>query len=638
MKYREKYLKYKQKYLNLKNNNFKGGYINEYLIDKFNICEFHGSLEVDDTFVVPKNIYIIQSNMCSIGNTQTIIDLFTKLNSYETKTYREILDDFNYNQQYTIIKPNTEICNVKLGGNFYDFSVLGIFNFKPALNYFDNIVYSSDDNIIKDKINIFMDLYKTDYESNMKILKQKYNFDIIKQFKIIQFDFKYLIGFIDYIKHNVKPVNKKGILKIDDYDRYNELLTPDKIQDIQLFDTIMNILLDKNTINIIQNIKIHTDRIKVLPDIQNYDRFEYHFIDKKNNFTYFQVFMMIFSSLFLNYFNIPTYETNLKDEILKLSANTKPYQISIFFNASCLSTQEKDVHKIEICQLKLSDKNKLDVLFKKINPELTIYNILFNDIDTIYHHINIVLPFTYKQNMYDLYSSNNLKTYLLPLIIIIEITFFTTSIDTLMVIIEEYKYLNYNNIDPNDFIKEKFPNFKLYELIFKIFFEFKNKNIMNKIYKMFYDVFEIINDFIDNNNDAEFDTELNKIYDVIKTFPLESQKYNELQNIIFYSINYFYINTILDLEKTYETESRDKLEYNVILDINKTNDIINIKIKNEYLRNGLTNVSLNLYKLNDIKFDVINYTLIKSSDTPRVDKDNIYEQTLIELFDMYYNL
>ena len=37
MDYKNKYLKYKNKYLQLKNN-IEGGYINPWLIDKFQLC------------------------------------------------------------------------------------------------------------------------------------------------------------------------------------------------------------------------------------------------------------------------------------------------------------------------------------------------------------------------------------------------------------------------------------------------------------------------------------------------------------------------------------------------------------------------------------------------------------------------
>jgi hypothetical protein len=82
MDYKSKYLKYKTKYLGLKNS-IKGGYINPWLVDKFQLCEFHGSLDIDDTFTVPRNVYIIQSNTCSLSNNEYLKSLFVSQDKYQ---------------------------------------------------------------------------------------------------------------------------------------------------------------------------------------------------------------------------------------------------------------------------------------------------------------------------------------------------------------------------------------------------------------------------------------------------------------------------------------------------------------------------------------------------------------------------
>ena len=197
MDFYTKYLKYKYKYLVLKNNMKGGLYINTSLIDKFYLCEFHGSLDLDKTFIIPNNVFVIQSNTCSLTNIQRLIDLFTDTYQYSVNTYIEILENFNLNQQYTIIRPNTEICNIKLYGYLEDFSVLGIFDIKESQNYFENIVFSDNntDRNIKNKLNLFMRLYKKDYEEDMKKLKETYKFDIVKEDQKIKFDIKMFKGY-----------------------------------------------------------------------------------------------------------------------------------------------------------------------------------------------------------------------------------------------------------------------------------------------------------------------------------------------------------------------------------------------------------------------------------------------------------
>ena len=92
MDFYTKYLKYKYKYLVLKNNMKGGLYINTSLIDKFYLCEFHGSLDLDKTFIIPNNVFVIQSNTCSLTNIQRLIDLFTDTYQYSVNTYIEILE------------------------------------------------------------------------------------------------------------------------------------------------------------------------------------------------------------------------------------------------------------------------------------------------------------------------------------------------------------------------------------------------------------------------------------------------------------------------------------------------------------------------------------------------------------------
>ena len=148
-----------------------------------------------------------------------------------------------------------------------------------------------------------------------------------------------------------------------------------------------------------------------------------------DNFTYYEIFMILFSKLFLNYFNTNDYNSSLEEELKKISHNTPKDKISIFFNGACLSSTSSDMHKIESCQLKLNNKEIISELLNKINPELNLYNILFNDINTLYEHINILSPFIYQQHFYDFYYRDDFDTLLLPLIIIIEIfLLFKTSV------------------------------------------------------------------------------------------------------------------------------------------------------------------------------------------------------------------
>jgi hypothetical protein len=649
MEYKEKYFKYKKKYLNLKNNfnNYlKGGYIIPSRIDKFQVSEFHGSLNVDDSFVVPDNVYIIESNTCSLSNREYLKDLFVSQDNNTTKSYEEILNDFNRNQQYTIIEPNTNICNVKLLGKFHDFSILGIFNINQNENYFKNIILNNAPDIIIDNLKNFITEYKEDYKTNKMIkLEEFYSYkiestthyvNVINQFKQIKFDFRYLIAFISFIQDSVSSDKSKyiGILTKDiltkDYTEYNKVFDLSQ-NNINLFDTIEEIFSDRNNIK-----SFFTECIE---DEESFNKFPDPTIESYK-LTYFEIFMRIFSILFLNYFNkLKKYETTLKTEIMKLHENTERFKISIFFNGACLSipTQINDTttKKIEICQLKLVNKEKISVLLKEINPELYIYNILLNDIDTIYNTISKISSFTYQQNFYNKFLNLNHRefdAYLLPLILIIEILFFKPSTQTLINITKEYIKM-YRKQKP----VKNFRNFKFYELIFKIYFEYNNNNIYQNIYQYFKDIFELININFLNSFDEQKKVDIDVLQDIFVSYPLELPEY---RNMLIHTINYFYINNILDLKKIEEIQiSSDDLFSKHILEKNKKDFII----KDEYLNKKLKGLEIKicLFKLNieslkekrilpDIKKGVdINY-IYTLSET--------YDNTVMELFDFFYKL
>lgn len=335
---------------------------------------------------------------------------------------------------------------------------------------------------------------------------------------------------------------------------------------------------------------------------------------------------------------------------MNLSKSTESHKFSIFFNGACLSIPSQIdgsvTKKIEMCQLKLDNKEKISVLLKEINRELNIYNTLFNDIYTIYDRINEITPFTYQQNFYDKFKNLNNRyydAYLLSLILIIEILFFKPSIKYLIDITKEYiqMYRIRKQKQVTDFIS-KFSNFKFYELIFKIFFEYNNINICGNIYKYFKDIFNLINtDFLDNYDGNKQD-HYEALEKIINSYPLESQEYEKYRNILIYSINYFYINNILDLKKIEEKKSS--------MDVLST-DILEKKgekfiIKNEFLNDKLKDlkIDLGLYKLNiqSLKDDDGKHILPASIKS--VDQQFIYtlvenyDNTIKELFDLYYNL
>jgi hypothetical protein len=271
-------------------------------------------MDIVNTFKVRSNVYIIQSNTCSISNREKELKkLFVSTDEYTTKSYEEIINDFKFNQQYTIIKPNTTLCDVILTGNFYDFSKIGIFNIIQEENYFKNIILSekNTNEEIKSRLINFMAQYREDYKKQMTKLTETYTyqnynnetrayttyyFDIIKEFRDIGFDFRYLMAFIDCIKDITSSdyeADYKDIL-ITSYDNYNHntLINTTSTKDEFLFDTISKIFYK------IENIK----KLKVvyLNNVNKFKLPESEILPNNNGFTYFQIFMIIFAELFLN--------------------------------------------------------------------------------------------------------------------------------------------------------------------------------------------------------------------------------------------------------------------------------------------------------------------------------------------------
>ena len=292
--------------------------------------------------------------------------------------------------------------------------------------------------------------------------------------------------------------------------------------------------------------------------------------------------------------------------------------------------------KIQSCQLKLDNKEVIGVILQKIDPRLNIYNILFNDINTLYDHINKITPFTYQQNFYNKIErksdEGDIKyyTYLLPIIVVIEILFFKTSMNNLKYIIEIYIDISENPAEINKYITVYFKNFKFYELIFKIFFEHKNKNIYDSILYYFNNIFEQINEYLFNENTT---IHINDIYIEINKYPPELSEYATYRNILIYSINYFYINNILDMKK--------------IEALNETKDILSteilekkenyFKIKDEYLNDKLKGqeIVLDLFKPDMETFIDENGKKI-TQESILLGED--YNNLIIELFDLYYTL
>lgn len=637
MDYIKKYRKYKNKYLNLKK--MIGGMIDDTKIHKFKICEFHGSLNMNDTFTVPDNIYLIQPNICGISNKDRLRDLFMK--GPDHKSFKKIINTFYFSDKYSIIHPNTEICNINMSGENNDFSILGIFDYNEKLDYFLNIIQNRSDDYIKQKLTVFMKKYKKDYKNDLLKLKQDYNFDVINLYKKeLNFDCICLLGFIEYIKSTKKLTgiltqgNIDYVKGVSLYDMYNNVLS--NSENLDLFDTIYNKII--NDKDIAKNISTHI--IKIGNSIFTLNEF-YDFKDRKfktrstDGFTYFEIFMIIFGYLFLNYFETDKYNTTIKIELEKFKSDIPPDKIGIFFTASCLNVNSESfsdttLQQLQKCQYKLANvPDDFTLKLNNLSKSTTIYNILLNKIDDIYDKLNIITEYN------DYYINNKYihEPYLLWLTIIIDILFFNYTIQ------EEIDFIV--DVKKRIFIDEV-PKF--YKLIF-IIYDYGNTNIFDLLNILFNDLKNLIIEYY--NSDVEINTALFEANINI----IMNQNFNDVKNILIYSINYYYINKILNFD-VIDTEVIDVQQ---ILFFDESGSSIKPFIKHEYLNEKLMihcikdgipqNFTLNLYNLL-FEGKKIFEDLIISGDTEHIDykthniyilPDN-YKNIVSNIFQIYFKL
>jgi hypothetical protein len=125
------------------------------------------------------------------------------------KPLSEVINFFKKSDKYTIINPNTDLCDIELIGKNTDFSILGIFDYSDQKFYYDNIIQNRPDVYIKQKLTNFMQRYNESYKTNMKKLYDDYDFDIIQLYEQTDFDYIYLLAFIQYINLKCNDLQKK---------------------------------------------------------------------------------------------------------------------------------------------------------------------------------------------------------------------------------------------------------------------------------------------------------------------------------------------------------------------------------------------------------------------------------------------
>jgi len=109
----------------------------------------HGELNINNLFTIPNNVYLIQSNTCGISNYEKPHSLI------KNKSFDELIRLFESSTQYTIIKPNTEICDIRLSGQKYDLSLWGIFDFKSGTTHYKSVIENKTDDMIKSRMESF---------------------------------------------------------------------------------------------------------------------------------------------------------------------------------------------------------------------------------------------------------------------------------------------------------------------------------------------------------------------------------------------------------------------------------------------------------------------------------------------------
>jgi len=493
------------------------------------------------------------------------------------------------------------------------------------------------------------------------------------------FDIRYLICFIKYIQDKISVQNKKGILSKDiitynydltiipNYSEYNKELNLKSDEDMDLFKTIHNTI--KNNDNIFDEINvlyrayidIQIDFSKInlflnrgiteIKQIHDEDEsgFKYKNINRK--FTYFELFMIIFSYVFLEFNNNHYYDLTLSEELNKLSLNTKADKISIFFTVACIGinesqTSKEDRVKLGICQNKLSGVSDYNDLLKKIGNYANIYNMLLGNLNDMYTLLNEIVDNNYERNNYTINSEPHhiSESEILWIICVIDILFYVNNvnsfIDNFISYIDDFKNgrINYSDMS------------KFYKLLFIVFYE-SNKNINSFITSEFGKLQKDIFKYYQSKSESESDKKTLKdsIYEHIEKVenPDRSlkQDYILLKNLLIFSINSIYINKILKIDQIKNIEdililkNREKddyIEFNYFIDKKYLID----KIKDEYPNDFQLYLSDIYFKHSSFSQKQIlgNNTLNEEfDDTIYILKDD-YTQILKNLFTLYFNL
>ncbi len=672
--YKEKYFKYKKKYLQLKNNIY-GSAINPSDIDKFQIADMHGTLNLDNMITIPSNVYLILSNFCGLVNYDSLINIFTDKQTQNSYNLSEIIRNFEKSDKYTLIKPNTEICDIVLSGSKEDFSIFGLFDYNPEINimYYHNIISGRTDDYIKSKMENFMKKYGKDYKDNLEKLKENYNFDILNVYKREQFDFIYLLGFIVYIKKKIDNLSlqKEGILtkgkiNYDDkglgtanYNDYNNFLTPDAISDINLFDNISQIII--NSSNISNELMEITNKLganlKNTINVKTIGEFNIVFNEyiRDFNFTYFELFMIIYSYIFIEYSEAFKYAIPINTLLQNISSVTKKDKYSIIFVPGCLQPMEIDKYnkitlykKQEMCHNRMANIPDYHHILNKITSNTNIYNILLNKTTIIFNTINDIVNDEYNITVKEDKNKNDLFF----IVIIVILLFFgdNTNIDEML------RFNDYilNKIYVNDDTDLDRLLISFCKLIF-ILYKYGNKNITNFIDDTFKEIYVPIKNFIANKSKINQDILEEQIlqilktiylYDDVKNMYILQNKYILFTNLLIFSINYFYINKILNIDKILS----DNVSANDLLSEINYNGFIYFNIKHEYLidkikkdNNGHRLYLYDIYFNNNNTFNISQKEILPNSNEDE-DENYIYilqddyNEIIKNIFTLYFTL
>ena len=235
-------------------NNQKGGLlVNSNELNKFDIInvDFHGSINQNDIFTIPSNIYLIIPLCCGFINFigEDYIHFFL------TNNKKQQLDKINEAEyilklgkhNYIILKPNQKYCDINLAITYEKNSGIGMYfsqYFSQYFNYnffnynkYDVIIFNNDDvKILEIMENIRLENYNVDSDSHEKINEitdesknnlfinfiyseiHLYNNDyneVIKKFKLINKNKLEYINFIKNINNNNLSIDKIDINLLD---------------------------------------------------------------------------------------------------------------------------------------------------------------------------------------------------------------------------------------------------------------------------------------------------------------------------------------------------------------------------------------------------------------------------------------